>query len=149
MKNWSILLVIPPMFAAIQCTDTGELFVHHWDTNKSVGKKYVLSNAFVETKKLRSNECVVPVYDHCKESFNSCDKFNRAMHDRKYPHKSGGNGVSGEGGQIHMFILSSLLQNVFNLWECANGCEVNEVIFEDKCVMLSDLLFQYAINEYK
>jgi len=138
----------PGLTAAIECVSTGELLVNHWDIDTNIGNKFVLSNAFIEGKETRSQKKVIPVYDHYKEMFNGCDMFNRALHDRLFPHTNGGNGVSGEKGHCHKFIMGALLQNVFNLWESSVGKDVETINFEAKCIMLSNALFNYATSKY-
>jgi hypothetical protein len=118
--------------------EKGEIFVHHWDIQSAVGKKYVISNAFQRHPTTRSTKGIVPAYDHYKQMFNSCDIFNRKLHDRKYPHRSGGRGKRGEAGHVHKFILSVMLQNIFNLHKSVSDCPLYNDSFKDNCLLLSD-----------
>jgi hypothetical protein len=132
--------------AAIYSEETHELFVHHWDCDMRVGRKYVLSNAFELKMSSRKLSGVVPAYDYYKLMFNSCDIFNRALHDRKFPFRSGGRGVSGENGHCHKFIMACLLQNVINLHRSTLREDEPKRSFKSMCVELSDDLVMYAMS---
>ncbi len=89
----------PGDWGGIWNKDSKEIFVHNWDKEESIGKKGVLSNAYVQGRKLQS-DFLIPTYAyalHC----SSCDTYNRAYHVRKYPHKTGGNKRAGDCGYHH------------------------------------------------
>jgi hypothetical protein len=66
-----------------------EVFVHHWDCDKGVGKKFVISNAFSKTTAKKSQIGRIPAYSAYKQYFNICDRFNRNLHDGLYCHRCG------------------------------------------------------------
>lgn len=78
--------------------------------------------------------------------FNACDKFNRALHDRKWPHKHGGRNKPGDNGLQHNFAFSCVLQNTFNAYEAINEKGDSLGNYSDNCLELSIELFEYACN---
>ena len=46
--------------------------------------------------------------------FNACDKANRQIKNRIWPHKHGGRGRLGERGKYSLFAFGMVLQNTFN-----------------------------------
>jgi hypothetical protein len=128
---------------------TGELFVYHYDTQKGVGIKYNYSKGFIHSMdkakiKLHANR--IPGYDNYKTFFEACDNFNRALHDRYFPHKRGGNGVSGEDGEHNDFIIACVLQNTFNSYHHINDLNPKDTTFQAMCDELSDDIFQHSFN---
>ena len=86
--------------AAVYNQKTDELLIKHYDP-EHYSPKYVLSNAFRKSKKSktlkkRSRKSTIPVYSEYVEMFNLCDRFNRNLHERTWPHKSGGLHKKGE-----------------------------------------------------
>jgi hypothetical protein len=84
----------PGQWWGINNPNTSESALYYWSYESCIGKKMVYTNAF-EICAAKKDEPVVPIFDHYKASFYSCDRFNRALHDRTWPHKKGGKGVSG------------------------------------------------------
>ena len=62
--------------------------------------------------------------------FNACDRYNRMLHDRKWPHKNGGRNIPGDEGHHHNFAMSFILQNAFNAYIEINS--INSVEYEFK-----------------
>lgn len=133
-------------WAGVHCPQSGLTLVHKWDHDANIGKKYVLSNAFVKTRKSRDLAFSVPVYDLYKLSFNACDKYNRLLKDRKWPHRTGGNNRSGECGHHHKFAFASVLQNTFALWESFAENRAYNLSFQTKCLQLADLLYAKSVE---
>jgi hypothetical protein len=128
----------PGETAAIILPTTGELFVHHWDPDVNVDKKYVLSNAFEKAPRTRRSAVAqIPVYPYYKFLFNACDKFNRNLHDRKYCHKTGGRLKRGEKGHIHKFYMACIIQNTFTLRHLHCSEEEKNKDFILKCIELA------------
>lgn len=124
-------------------TTTGETFIYHHDTQKGVGKKYNYAKGFIrstERAKVTEHKNRIPVYDYYKVMFESCDRFNRRLHDKSWPHRRGGNAVSGEAGVHHDFLLACVLQNTFNAYFAATGQNYEGVSFKDFCHDLADSL---------
>ena len=86
----------------------------------------------------------IPVYSEYAIIFNLCDRFNRNLHERTWSHKSGGFHRMGEPGNYHNFALSSVLQNIFNLYHSINGEDDNQESFCDFCCRLADEIAQFA-----
>lgn len=122
-----------------------ECFVYAWDKNEDVGKKCVLSNAFIKQDK-RGDEFTVPVYDDYKSMFAMCDKFNRQLHDRKWPHRAGGRDTMADDGTQDAFALASILQNTFNSYRVLNSIDFTDYNFKNYCLELADSLYAYAYS---
>ena len=136
----------PGQTEAIFCPASGELFVHHWDLDAVIGKKYVLTNALKLVAPKRGSDSIVPGYDHYGQAFNACDRFNRKLHDKKYPHKTGGRNTAGEAGHIHKFIMACIVQNTLAAGDKIAPKGREKLTYLNKCCQLSDELFAYAIS---
>jgi len=79
-------------------------------------------------------------------SFNVCDRFNRALHHKKWPHKFGGNGKKGELGQQHGFAVAVAVaaESIFNLYHYSNNIDHLSVSFEKIFLKLADDIATYA-----
>lgn len=83
---------------------------------EAVGEKFCLSDAFLPAPDpLRKFK--IPAYDNYKIMFTACDNFNRALHDRKWPHKRDWKKTRRELGHQHTFAMAVVLQNTFNLFK--------------------------------
>ena len=125
---------------------TGEILVHHWNSNHTVGQKFVLSNAFQRHAGRATRKGTIVVSDEYKAMFSICDKFNRALHDRTWPHRHGGGTHVGDWNAVHDFYFSSTLQNVFNAWRCLNNIGRGQFQFRDGCIQLSNQLFAFSLT---
>ncbi len=130
----------PGEWNGVHNDETSETVIHYWDTDETIGKKLVISNAF-ERRFERGSKTIIPVYDLYKITFKSCDVFNKALHDRTWPHKHGGKNIPGDIGQQHNFIFSSILQNVYNCFLDVNLVDANNYDFKQMCLELSDALY--------
>ena len=95
---------------------TNELLVKCKDPDQQTETKYCLTNAFMRTSHRKNKKQLksIPGYSVYGTSFNVCDRFNRALHHKKWPHKFGGNGEKGELGQQHGFALGVAAENIYN-----------------------------------
>lgn len=134
----------PGQTASIYNPNSNEIFVHHWDLDHNVGKKYVLSNAFNPVPATRSNAGIVPAYDQYKVMFNGCDKYNRNFNHRKYCHRAGGGGRSGENGHTFKFLMACILQNTFNAFRSAHDDTSLNLTFRQMCHILSRFLIRHS-----
>lgn len=129
--------------AAIYNPRSKELFVHKRD--RTLGDKYVISNAFHHAPATRKTDNVTPVYDHYRQAFNICDVFNG--HDLIiYPHKCGGKSVSGLNGNISKFVMGAVLENVFNSHRNIRGIAAYNMSAQDKYCALSDQIVEYTLT---
>ncbi len=122
-------------------------FVHKWDKDERIGKKYVISNAFEKCRKQRELSHVTPVYDLYKLSFNACDVYNRKFHHRQWPHKLGGNYRLGELGHHNKFAISAALQNTFAVWKFFHPEFNFENKYQELCFELADQLYLLPIED--
>ena len=83
---------------------------HHWDRNASLGKKYVVSNAFTLDRKTKFNPAVPPVYFEYGITFNACDNFNMVMNRAWFPYR-----VKGYREHWSMMFYSMMFMNVVHL----------------------------------
>lgn len=134
----------PGQTSSIFNPQTNEIFVHHWDLNADVGKKYVLSNAMNRVPATRSNADIVPAYDQYKGLFNACDKFNRKFHDRKFCHRSGGGTRMGQNGHTWKFLMACILQNTFSAYKSTHADESFDLSFCDMCEILCKELIRHC-----
>jgi hypothetical protein len=122
------------------------MFIHKWDKDDNIGKKYVFTNCFRKCPRTRSVDAIVPAYDLYKISFNACDAFNRQLHQRKWPHKSGGRNKGAGDGHQHKFAFACILQNTINLYHAVNKSNHLESSFQSQCILLADNLYAYATS---
>ena len=83
-------------------------------------------------------------YDHYKEMFPHCDKFNTNLHDRTHPHRTGSGKQPGEEGHTDTMAMALILQNTFTLYEYLNDVPSTgqgSLYFEDHGVALAVELF--------
>jgi hypothetical protein len=128
---------------------TSEVFTYHYDTKKGVGKKYCISHGLVRTTDKPSvKECSgqIPAYSYYKNMFEVCDNYNRALHDRSWPHPRGGAGTSGDLGCHHDFLMACVLQNIRNAWLVLNATDPLLYPFEDIMKDLAYELYSYSID---
>ena len=134
--------------AAAYKEETNELLIKYFDPELD-SLKYVLSNAFIKTKRpkqtsRRKSRSLIPVYSEYAVTFDLCDRFNRNLHERTWSHKSGGTYKKGEPRNYHNFASTSVLQNIFNLYHSIS-CENNtEESFCDFFCRLADKIAQLA-----
>ena len=110
----------PDEYVAMYNEKTKEVFCVAHDSQKGIGIKYNLTNGLVHcTNKhvVKKNKSVIPGYSYYKWMFEVCDRFNRNLHDRSYPHSRGGKGRGGAYANAHDFDMSALLQNTFSCYD--------------------------------
>jgi hypothetical protein len=127
-------------------SDNTLMVMFHWSLNTDIGKKTVMSNCFIEKPKTRNSSTDLPIYTDYKKNFFYCDRYNRNLHDKLYPHKCGGNNKMGEFGHLHKFCMGVTLQNIFVIYEMLNIIPDNEKYFKNHCFSLAKLLVSYALS---
>ena len=131
---------------AIWCEEKQHIYIHNWDIDVRIGKKFALSNAFERSVATRSTKNVVPVYDHYDTMYRGCDQFHKGLFNKLFPHKPGGGHSPGEPGCIHKFVMGVTIQNTLNAWKnCGAGIPLKQD-FHDQCALLSDLVFAHALT---
>ena len=75
-------------------------------------------------------------------SFSACDKFNRNLHNCRWPFRFGGGGRMGDLGHHHKFSLACILQNTFNARNCLHKIEYSGANFREQCLSLADALYE-------
>jgi len=127
---------------------TNELLIKHFNPEHN-RPKYVLSNVFIKTQKCKKQKSrlAIPVYSEYGILFNLCDRFNRNLHEKTLPHKSGDMCKKEKPGNYHNFTLSSVLQNICYLCYSINGEDHTQESSCDFCCRLADDidLFAYTI----
>ena len=76
--------------------------------------------------------------------FCTCDRFNRQLHDRKFPHRSGGRATTGEVSVQHNFAMSCVLQNSFNAYVEIMGDEGEKYDFKTFCTWLAKDVYRQS-----
>jgi hypothetical protein len=136
-------------WSSIYNENTKELLTYHWDTQKGVGKKYNLTWGLERTEektKIRSNVNLIPGYELYKATFETCDHFNKALHQRTYCHRRGGKCSNGRDGTTHDFILGCILQNTFSLYQDIFGRNGSKTVFQEYCDTLADEIMLFSLN---
>jgi hypothetical protein len=134
----------PGDYASAFRAETNEILTFHWNSDHNVGKKHVLSTAFDREIGRRTAVAKIAVSDEYKVMFATCDRFNRALNDRMWPHRHGAGGHVGDWLCVHDFFFSSTLQNVLNAWRSLHNPERFE--FQAACTQLSEDLFQFSLT---
>jgi len=101
----------------------------------------------LKTDKSALKKCdgIIPGYELYKQLFEVCDRFNRGLHDKSFPHKRGGKKTKGDLGCAHDFLFACILQNTFNVYDELNkNIEENSSDFKKKCCLLSQQMFDYS-----
>jgi hypothetical protein len=76
-----------------------------------------------------------------------CDKFNRQLNDRLWPHKHGGKNTRGEWGHMDNLAFSSILLNCFKSFMEISGYDSNAVYdYKEFCLLLSDELMEWCLQ---
>lgn len=122
-----------------------EVVVYCNEIDQDIGKKLVLSNAFSRSKG-KSDSSLIPVYDHYACIYNACDLFNRNLHDRHWPHRTGGKHCSGDRGLQNTMAMACILQNTFNCFQMVQHLESENFNFHDHCLQLSRDLYEYSCS---
>jgi len=123
--------------------NSSEIVVLYYSNDKNIGKKMVISNCMVKSRGKLPKE-LIPVYDLYKLTFRACDIYNSQLCDCTWPHKKGGKDTPGDLGVHHDFILSCILQNVFNYYTDLRRIPVETQDFCDLCLNLADELFEFT-----
>ena len=79
-------------YAAMYNPNSGDCFVVHHDRQKGVGIKINYSHGMVRSIRKQDIDQMkshIPCYYFCKFAFDACDRFNRNLHDRSWPHARG------------------------------------------------------------
>lgn len=118
-----------------------EIIVHVFTKD---GKKYTaLSNAYKRLATKASTKAV-PVSSDYAKMFDSCDKFNKQIKNRIWPHQHGGKGRLGERGKFSSFAFGVVLQNTFNAYRDINSIGSAEYEYYGLCKTLASQLYEYA-----
>jgi len=104
----------------------------------------IFTNAFTKVDRTRSQQHIIPGYDMYKLAFNACDKFNRKLHDKKWPHRYGGNTRVGDEGHHQKMALACILQNCFNAYAACGPIDKQYQDFKSSCIALSEELYALA-----
>lgn len=84
---------------------------------------------------------ILPVYDHYSCMYFACDRFNRSLHDRRWPHKTGGKNKKGEEGLQNSLaflqyyrIPSTLIIRLKKDYDFQKNClELSDSLYEESC----------------
>jgi hypothetical protein len=134
------MAVSKPGKTAILCNDdTGETFCHHWYADGALGKKYVFSNC-LERKVGFTPKAWVPGCDDFSVMFNTCDHFNRALHDKSFPHCP-----ASDSAAQHDFLFSTLLLNIYHIYIYLHDLDPATASYRDLMSTLADTLYIYGV----
>lgn len=134
----------PGQWEGIYHRATHQLLVLH-DDKALVGggnkRKLVLTNAFERKVKRPKYKNIIPAYTAYGKMFNVCDRFNRSLHDRTWPHKHGGRDCCGDLGHQDTFAWAAIMQNVYNAFLSINNESAEDYNFQTFFLDLADDLY--------
>jgi hypothetical protein len=119
--------------------DSHDMFVTHWYADAKKGRKFVMSNAYTRSAGT-TRKGYVPGCDDFTLTFNSCDHFNRDMHDKTWPHR-----CATAPRQLHNYHFTCMLLNTMNVWMWLTNKSENSVSFKDFGLDLADELYEYSV----
>ena len=126
---------------------SGQVFVHHFDTQKGVGQKFNLSGQFVlSTKQADITKYLhePPCYIFYKFMFGDVDLFNTFLKRVNWPHKRGGQTISGMEGSHHDYVMSSIFLNLYHMFLDITGFQKDELDMQKFLVNLSIVITMHA-----
>lgn len=126
--------------------ETNELFVYSWDTNVDIGKIFVMGNVLERRTVNSRDDGELNLPDYYKETFYCCDRRNKEMFAKGWPHKHGGYNRFGEAAEQSDYAFLSILLNCFNLYRHLSKIQATKTDFRNFGVRLSEQLFLYAIE---
>ena len=115
VDSMSQKLVKSGIFAMAFNQDTNNSLTHCWSSNKRIGKKCVIGYGYEKVKK-RRNDYVIPMFDHYNIGFCVCDKYNRVLHGKTWPHR-----LIGDHRVFSNYMFTCILINTYHLWIDAGG----------------------------
>lgn len=124
--------------AAINKT-TGEFFLTYWDPDPQVGKKSVWSNCVtIDKSGKKPKPLLIPGYDVYNTIYQFCDLFNRALKDKRMPHRAGaGKGEVGDTNALNDFVNTVSAFNTMNIWSDVRAKNPAEVSYDKFCIDLA------------
>lgn len=122
--------------------DTNYMFIHKYEKNEDLGRKFCCTNAFRKSFRVRNFDGIIPVYDLYKLTFAACDTFNRQLHDRKWPHRRGSGKRTGDDGHHDKFAMGCILQSTFNAYKLKADPDRGNMCFKLKCFALANVLYE-------
>ena len=129
------------MSLSLDQSQKGEVIVHAYT---KAGKRYTaLSNAY-RRECTKGSTVGVPVCSDYGKMFDPCDKFNKQVHGRIWPHRHGGKGRLGERGKFSSFAFGTVLQNTFNAFRDISGVGSDEYEYYYYCEELARQVYEYA-----
>lgn len=134
----------PGEWNALYNESTNEIFVYYFSRNRDIGRKYVMGNVMNHIKNTKQPADEVPGYDLYALMFSVCDRYNRKLHDKTWPHKQGGHGMLGDAGKQDDFAFSCSLQNIISVYRSLNKLSNDPMDFQQYCLDLREELYKYA-----
>ena len=93
-----------------------ELLSCFWSKDSKKGKRYTITNYLKKVDHKRRGG-YIPGFMEYEETFAACDKFNRRLHDKSWPHRYAAGVYSVEILAGHDFLFTSALVNMHHLWK--------------------------------
>jgi len=134
-------------WAALYNKTKKTLLTTYWHPVKNMGRKYVISNAFTETRQKQGGS--IPAIDEYACMYSKCDRFNE-FKNFTFPHKHGGRDRNGAEGAQHDFAVTGMLKNTFHVFETLcmrftySPHEKNSWTFHEHCCILADEIIEYT-----
>jgi hypothetical protein len=125
--------------ALLYSEELHEMFVTHWYP-PPLNRKFVLTNALIASPG-STRKAIIPGCDHFSVMFNLCDKYNRRLHDKSWPHRC----MTAEL-QEHNFLFTCLLTNCYNAFLDSKHQTPHDLDYQTFGEELADELFFYACS---
>lgn len=87
-----------------------------WSKDSKKGKRYTITN-YLKSVDHKRRKGYIPGFMEYEETFASCDKFNRRLHDKSWPCKYAKSAYSVEVQSGHDFLFTAALVNMHHLWK--------------------------------
>ena len=85
------------------------------------GMRYTALSKAYRREYTKGTTVDMPVCGNYGKMFDPCDKFNKQVHGRIWPHRHGGKGRLGERGKFRLFAFGTVLLNTLNAFRDSSG----------------------------
>ena len=102
--------------------DREELLTCFWSRDGRKGKQYTITNYLKQVDHKRRPGHIPGAFEY-QYNFASCDKYNRRLHDKSWPHRYAGGTISVEYRAGHDFLFTCALVNLHQLWKSLDFAE--------------------------
>ena len=114
-----------------------EAAVYHWSPDTNIGKKLVMSNAFIVKKKKALKKGSLAVYDHYHAGFAGCDRFNQGLYGKNLPIVTKRSHAGSDMKAGYDYLFTCLLLNTYYAYLSLNKLSQETCSFEEVCLSIA------------